>query len=727
MKRIKQKRIWFLSYILTVLVCILVSYTVTGFSERVLKDQIDETMANAFENTVLTIEHRLNNQQTNMYAVLQNQDVVMLSNKYSSFDRQTELEIIGRIMEEISVQFANSDCADYHYICFDNKDIVISRDDSFTKDTAYTQWFSDVYSSKEEWLDSIFSAKSFIDFKVFHDKNGRRKVAVIQRSIRNIGARPPVVAVSFVDESKLFGTLYGDPMLKTVILYEGKEIFTSIDGFEYSKIEEDGTRVTLGGQSYIQFGKEQNGLYFIQLFNNESYTKRLSRIKTAGLLINLLIFVLGILIAAYFTKINYRPLRRVMSRLRADMDEENEYIAIEKSIESILNDRTNITKRLRETDRRLAQTYKKLLLVAGSKKEIQSMVDSLGLKFSHRYFALAAFSIHSLGIVAEDNSVCNEDVEIAAFSISNVFAELLPEDIVCEWCLSDKKCVCILNFSRQDKLEDVYENAREVCEFMKDNFKMQLSAYISECGSLGDVPELKKELELLLKPAGLLSGRTCFLYGDYAEYAGEIWEADFKEELSDAVSACESERTGEIINSFFALGLLDIPDTSVYKKIVYETLFSSYMALKDRGGNGSAIAALINEGKRNEVKREFITAFKRLAANGSSSESSDELIREIIAFIEENYTNVDLNVSYISNHFNISISRLSRYFKNNTNEGLADFILRYRCKKAVEYLEKKPDMPINEIGEACGFYSTGSFIRAFKRIYNVTPGKYNKE
>ena len=187
MKRIKQKRIWFLSYILTVLVCIIVGYTVTGFSERVLKEQIDETMANAFENTVSNIEHRLNIQQTNMYAVLQNQNVVSLSNKYSHYDRQTEHEIIAEIIAEMGVQFANSDCADYHYICFDNKDIVVSLSDSVTKDMAYKQWFSDVYSSEAEWLDSIFSSKNFIDFKVFHDKSGRRKVAVIQKSIRNIG------------------------------------------------------------------------------------------------------------------------------------------------------------------------------------------------------------------------------------------------------------------------------------------------------------------------------------------------------------------------------------------------------------------------------------------------------------------------------------------------------------------------------------------------------------
>lgn len=727
MKRIKQKRIWFLSYVLTVLVCILAGYTVTGFSERVLLDQIDETMVNAFENTVLTIEHRLNTQQTNMYAVLQNQDVVRLSNKYSSYDRNTELEIIGRIMKEISVQFANADCADRHYICFDNKDIVVSGEDSFDKDSAYKNWFSDMYESRNEWLDSIFSIRDFIDFKAFYDKNGQKKVAVIQRSIGNIGAKPPTVAVSIVDERRLFDSFYGNPLLKTVILYNGKQIFSSDSGFEYNEIREDGARVTLDGQSYIQYGKEQNGLYFIQLFSNESYTTRYSVIKTVGLLINVFIFLLGLLLAAYFTRINYLPLRRVMSRLRADVSEENEYAVIEKSTENVLNDRIDAAKRLRETDRRLSLVYNKMLLAAGNKKEIKSVADDIRLKFPHRYFALAAFSMHSIGIIAGGDTARAEDIEIASFTVWNVFAELLPEELVCDWITVDSVCLCILNFSSRDKLEYAYENAREVCGYMEENFKMRLFAYISGCGALGDIPGLKAQLELLHKPAELLEESFCFVWADFAEYVSRIWTEKYSSSLSDAVGNGDADMAERVINDFCALGFMDMTDKTVLRKLVYETLFASYIALKDNGDDGEEIASLINNAKIGEIKKELVAVFRGLAARGGSGGEGDAMIGEIIAFIEENYMNVDLNVSYISNNFNIGISRLSRYFKSNTNEGLADYIRRYRCRKAVGYLEENPDMPVNEIGERCGFYSTGSFIRAFNRIYGVTPGKYQKE
>ena len=100
MKRIKQKRILFFSYVLTVLMCILIGYIVTGFSESVLKAQINETMFNAFSNTVTTLSHEIDSQQTNMYAILENKEVVSLSNKYSSYNRQEQRESVSKINDD---------------------------------------------------------------------------------------------------------------------------------------------------------------------------------------------------------------------------------------------------------------------------------------------------------------------------------------------------------------------------------------------------------------------------------------------------------------------------------------------------------------------------------------------------------------------------------------------------------------------------------------------------
>lgn len=724
MKRIKQKRILFFSYVLTVLMCILIGYIVTGFSESVLKAQIDETMFNAFSNTVTTISNEIDSHQTNMYAVLENQEVVSLSNKYSSYNKSTINEIYARIYDEMAVQFMNQDIADEHYICFDNKDIVIGMKGIFDKDAAYSEWFSEIYPTKQEWLDDIFSTKSFIEFRSFTDKKGNRKTALIQKSIRNIGARPSAVAVSVVDERRLFANIT-DSDSPIILLHDNNVVFSNSSLYDYNEIRENGQGVTIDSKRYIQYGMEKNGLYFIQLFDNESYTHKLNRIKLFGIVMNLLIFCFGLIMAAYFTRINYKPLRRVMSRLRVDMSEENEYIAIEKRIESVLSDRINMTKRLMETDKRIAEAYTKMLLSADSKKEIKSITEGMQIKFSHRYFAVVAFSIHNVGIIAGDEEHSSKDIDIAGFSITNVFCELLSDNITCDWCMAENTCLCILNFSRQDKLDDIYDVARDVCAFMAEKFRMEMKVFISSAGGMGDLPSMRRELTVLSKPAKKIPDKNCFIYGDFCEYAAVIWDNDYKNEIISAIEEGDSEKTAKLAEGFIELGIFEHSDTDEIKKLLYETVFAVYISLKGNENNIDEIANLINNCKFTEAKKELIGALVQFAANDGKTGGNEE-IREIISFIGENYQNVDLNVSYISNTFNISISRLSRQFKNDTGEGLADYILKFRCKKAVEYIEKNPDMPVNEIGEACGFYSTGSFIRAFKRIYGVTPGRYNK-
>ena len=80
----------------------------------------------------------------------------------------------------------------------------------------------------------------------------------------------------------------------------------------------------------------------------------------------------------------------------------------------------------------------------------------------------------------------------------------------------------------------------------------------------------------------------------------------------------------------------------------------------------------------------------------------------------------------MSNVFGISINHLSRFFKANTGEGPAEYILKYRCFKATELMHDNIGLTVSEISRMCGFYSAGSFIRAFKKIYGVTPGEYKK-
>ena len=56
----------------------------------------------------------------------------------------------------------------------------------------------------------------------------------------------------------------------------------------------------------------------------------------------------------------------------------------------------------------------------------------------------------------------------------------------------------------------------------------------------------------------------------------------------------------------------------------------------------------------------------------------------------------------------------------------AAYIRSLQMKKAKEMLDRKDDLPINEVAMACGYYDTSHFTRAFKQAMGVTPTQYKK-
>ncbi len=74
--------------------------------------------------------------------------------------------------------------------------------------------------------------------------------------------------------------------------------------------------------------------------------------------------------------------------------------------------------------------------------------------------------------------------------------------------------------------------------------------------------------------------------------------------------------------------------------------------------------------------------------NESQNIHNNQLIEDIINYIDSQYYDIDLNVSKIADHFQINLSYLSKFFKKQTGQGLLDYINKVRIEKAKEILKK---------------------------------------
>lgn len=99
-----------------------------------------------------------------------------------------------------------------------------------------------------------------------------------------------------------------------------------------------------------------------------------------------------------------------------------------------------------------------------------------------------------------------------------------------------------------------------------------------------------------------------------------------------------------------------------------------------------------------------------------------DMIKRIIAYIRSNYMN-KITLNDISDHVNLSVSHLSKVFKEEMNCNLSVYINQVRVENAKLFLLSN-NIPLTEVAYLSGFEDQSYFSKVFKKITGLTPGKY---
>ena len=104
---------------------------------------------------------------------------------------------------------------------------------------------------------------------------------------------------------------------------------------------------------------------------------------------------------------------------------------------------------------------------------------------------------------------------------------------------------------------------------------------------------------------------------------------------------------------------------------------------------------------------------------------TSEITEKVIAYVQQHYMNFNLNISMVADGLQLTPPYISKLFKEETGEGLLDYINRVRLMKAKQLLESG-QRGINEIARSVGYYNSNAFIRLFKKYEGITPGQFKK-
>lgn len=123
-------------------------------------------------------------------------------------------------------------------------------------------------------------------------------------------------------------------------------------------------------------------------------------------------------------------------------------------------------------------------------------------------------------------------------------------------------------------------------------------------------------------------------------------------------------------------------------------------------------------GELSAVYQEAVQGIKEV--NGVSN-----VIKEVKAFVEENYWKEDFSLQDASDYVNLSIQYMSKLFRKEMGITFIDYLTSVRIRKSIDLFQDE-ELKIYEIAERVGYATQHYFSNVFKKNLGVSPAEYRK-
>lgn len=720
-KKGRQLHIWFLSYLIIVLVGVVLSFFLYFSSANIVRNQTEKNMHFTVDQMRLFYDEDFLSIQNSAYTILEDASISALAKNpfpEESSERRTQYnDISKRISSQIN------DSISSFFIMLADSDLALDSGGSSTKLPIYQRYFADCYPTPEEWLSDFSLKDKYADCKFLKDKNGKSKICYVQRMPLSTSSPLKATAVITLNteeivDNRLSFAEYINPVM-TLLNHNNEVIYTTATEEESAIISD------VKNDSYIRVSvpsQFMNWKYELAIPTQSLY-KDLRNMQIIAILTYLVYLIAGIFLSYYLSKRSYRPLSLLLTKFKGEAlhSSQNEFSFLDDRISQMFEKEHLTEKELSSKTNKLIENHLSNLLFgkADLKKEYH-------VEFKKGSLYLVLFKVINTGIFNDESQ---NNTETIHFLIKNIFSEITETLGTTYFFPCEDYYACIINSKKELSELEICSQTEFTIEFLQENFAAGIICAVSD-GVLSEsgLPALYSQAKDIIA-IGRNSENASVLLPDSLSEISYIFPQETEHMLTKSLMRGDYESSEKIISDIFS--------KTFDKKELIPSLKQIFFC--DLIGTVLKVSAAINENKQfysmfNEVfHQESIEESKRVLLSyieilcnkiAESCETVDDRINQIMTFVEENYSDPNLNVSYIANKFDITINYLSSYFKTKTGKVLSDYILRYRLEKACQLLSKK--VSVTETCHACGFCDVNAFIRAFKKTYGVTPGKYIK-
>ena len=171
-----------------------------------------------------------------------------------------------------------------------------------------------------------------------------------------------------------------------------------------------------------------------------------------------------------------------------------------------------------------------------------------------------------------------------------------------------------------------------------------------------------------------------------------------------------------------------IRDKGFNRPIIILSGFADF-SYAQQGIKYGVFAYLLKPTKQMLIMNTFTRLRELLDTKVSTADKQDTKfispLTEVLKYIDDNF-NCDLSVAELSEIAHLSVSQLTRLFKEETGHNITNYINILRVNHSKSLLDST-QLKIYEISGFVGYNSVSYFCKVFKEIENISPREYREK
>ncbi len=431
-------------------------------------------------------------------------------------------------------------------------------------------------------------------------------------------------------------------------------------------------------------------------------------------------FVISCMLAWYFARKHYKPIKKLLSNYieNTDVKNANEFEFIEMSIKDINN-------RLRKSER--DNLMLNFLNDVYSEEDILKISEYYDMFVYEKYVVAMIIPNHEGIAMLKNNQYTQNDIRVIFI---NIIEELLNEKYPSVVIEINRMFCCVINLSDADNfsenidgLKKLFKNSQEIIlKYFGVEFNVAIGSIFDGYEGIGMSFGQAMAMTKLLRKSSV---NKVIFYSDISQNNIEV--LSFKMKILDAMKKRNIEECCNYYNLFvdkateecasmerILLGTIEIMTAMPYVVLPANNI--------DKIEKYDYTKTISHCETVEALKKEIFEYIMRLSKEEANFDVGKKEV-EICEFIKQNYADQDLNVNKISDVFSLHPVYLSRMFKEKIGQTPSDYITKIRMDEACKLLATTA-YDVKVIAERVGYLSAQTFSRAFKKTIGLTPGNY---